>query len=95
MELKAGMTIHPSMIVEEDMTISEQAQEKDLVFSVKPLHVIEAHLYHVSEFANNAGDIFRMFPVLYEKEGKLVLESAFGAEKEDQVIATEAYVEAL
>lgn len=97
MEFKAGDTITAMQMASEDgLQMSEYAAENDLAFSVKPINIIEAHLYHVSDASTDGESVhFHMFPVIQEENGKIILESAFGAEKEDKVICTEVYVEAL
>jgi len=84
------------MTEEDGLSLSEQAESKDLVFSAELIDIIEAHLYHVSDTTIDGESVhFSSFPIMYEKDGKLILESAFGGEKEDQIICSECFVEAL
>lgn len=98
MDIKAGDVITAQQMVGQDgLKLSEEAEKKGLAFSAKPIHIIEAHLYHVGDASTADGDgvHFHMFPIITEENGKIVLESAFGGAQEDKVICTEVYVESL
>ena len=98
MEFAAGDTITAQQMATEDgLKMSEYAEANDLSFSAKPENIIEAHLYHVGDASTADGDgvHFHMFPIITEENGKIILESAFGGEKEDKIICTEIYIESL